>query len=199
MIALSLQYHGSRSLKPRERRACLIVSDCLCSISGYMPSQCLYLRLPAREGGPRLVARSLAQPAVHRAARALCTARNTCIAIGIQCCGFLRALSSSIGTTAILRSLAKTTVFLACIMKFVHLYGASTTKTTKTLGHRSANLVGMVVARHNHGCSAQRGVCVWPRAGMSISFEFNGEVSFEVLSLLRSAGGFHASYFIGKR
>ena len=145
-----------------------------------------------------LIAWSLAQPAIHRPARAACTARNIRITIGFIRCGFVRAVSSSIGAIAMLRPLAKTTVFLVCIMKSVHLYGVSTTKTTKTLGHRSADLVGIVVVRHNYGCSTQRGICVWPRAGMSIFFEFNGGVSFEVLFRLRSAGGFHASYFIGK-
>ena len=78
-----------------------------------------------------LIAWSLAQPAVHRPARALFTARNARIAIGVRPCGSVRALSSSIGTIAVLRSLAKTTVFLVCIVKPVHLYGVLTTRKWK--------------------------------------------------------------------
>ena len=71
-------------------------------------------------------------------------------------------------------------------MKSVHLYGVSTTKTTKTLGHRSANLVGIVVVRHDYGFSAQRGVA---QGRKSMLFEFSSEVSFKVLSCFAQMEG----------
>ena len=130
-IALSHPYRISLPLEPQEWRVCWIVSVCLFGLWGYWHSQSLYSRFSTREGSPRLIAWSLAQPAVHRPARAPCTARNTRVTIGVFRCGFVRALSSSIGAITMLRPLAKTTVLLVCIMKSVHLYGMSTTGKCK--------------------------------------------------------------------
>ena len=91
-----------------------------------------------------------------------------------------------------LRPFAKTTVFLICIMKSVHLYGVSTTGKCENYVIGVADLIGILIVRHGYACCAKRGVCVWPKAGRSIFLTSSSEVSFEVLFLLRSAGRLHA-------
>ena len=59
----------------------------------------------------------------------------------------------------------------------------------QTLCHWSTDLVGIAVVRHGYACCAQRGVCVWPRAGRSIFFMLSSEVSFEVLSCFAQLEG----------
>ena len=91
-----------------------------------------------------------------------------------------------------LRSLAKTMVFLVCIMKAVHLYAVSTTGKCKdyVIGMRTSLVyllfdIVMVVVQNE-------AFVYGPRAGRSIFLTSSSEVSSEVLFLLRSAGGSHA-------